>query len=106
VCVVYSTYCQLFVRYLPLLTVTGDGFDDIIVGAPGADPKGRDGEGVAYVIFGGGGEAAGFKTLDMLNFTSSDSSGYVIQVCIKPYVTYTFICYICVLKCIHFDTHM
>ncbi len=33
--------------------VNGDGFDDIIVGARGADPHGATGSGEAYVIFGG-----------------------------------------------------
>jgi hypothetical protein len=47
--------------------VNGDGFDDVIVGAYAADPYGRNGAGAAYVLFG---RAAGFTTLDMLNFTS------------------------------------
>jgi hypothetical protein len=33
--------------------VNGDGFDDVIVGAPGADPNG-DRSGIAYVVFGEG----------------------------------------------------
>ena len=32
--------------------VNGDGMDDLIIGAPGADPGGRDGAGRAYVVFG------------------------------------------------------
>jgi hypothetical protein len=32
--------------------VNGDGIDDLIVGAPGADPNGRDGAGGSYVVFG------------------------------------------------------
>ena len=33
--------------------VNGDGFDDLIIGAPGADPNGRSGAGESFVIFGG-----------------------------------------------------
>lgn len=36
--------------------VNGDGFDDVIIGATGADPNG-DGSGSSYVVFG---KAAGF----------------------------------------------
>ena len=32
--------------------VNGDGFDDLIVGAYGADPNGRDSSGSSYIIFG------------------------------------------------------
>jgi len=34
----------------------GDGVDDFIVSAPGADPHGADGAGAAYVVFGKNGE--------------------------------------------------
>lgn len=33
--------------------VNGDGFDDVIIGAPYAAPGGADGKGRAYVVFGG-----------------------------------------------------
>ena len=36
--------------------INGDGFDDIVVGAPGADPNGAD-SGAGYVVFG---KASGF----------------------------------------------
>ena len=32
--------------------VDGDGIDDLIIGAPGADPNGRDFAGASYVVFG------------------------------------------------------
>ena len=32
--------------------VNGDGVDDVIIGAPGADPNGKDNAGVSYVVFG------------------------------------------------------
>jgi hypothetical protein len=35
--------------------VNGDGFPDVLVGAPGADNNGRVGSGSAYVVFGGAG---------------------------------------------------
>jgi len=33
--------------------VNGDGIDDLIIGALGADPNGRDYAGASYVVFGG-----------------------------------------------------
>ncbi|KAJ1433373.1 hypothetical protein B484DRAFT_394502 [Ochromonadaceae sp. CCMP2298] len=56
--------------------VNGDGYADLIVGAPLADPNGRSLAGAAYVIFG---QASGFTTLDLLGLSSSDSTGYIIQ---------------------------
>ncbi|WP_286193824.1 hypothetical protein [Tropicibacter sp. R16_0] len=44
--------------------INGDGFDDIIVGAPGADPLGVDSAGASYVIFGA---ATGFSPSLSLN---------------------------------------
>ena len=32
--------------------VDGDGIDDLIIGASGADPNGRDDAGASYVVFG------------------------------------------------------
>ncbi|KAJ1409766.1 hypothetical protein B484DRAFT_403122 [Ochromonadaceae sp. CCMP2298] len=55
--------------------VNGDGFADVIVGARTADPNGRVDAG-APINFG---NASGFVTLDLLGFTSSDSTGYIIQ---------------------------
>jgi hypothetical protein len=58
--------------------VNGDGFDDVIVGAPLADPNvgaGRSQAGVAYVIFG---KAAGFTTLAIVNFTSRYANCYIL----------------------------
>ena len=33
--------------------VNGDGYDDLIIGAPGADPNGESGAGETYVVYGG-----------------------------------------------------
>ena len=52
--------------------VNGDGFDDVIVGAPYGDDGGsRAGE--AYVIFG---KAEGFGTVDLGNL---GTAGFIIQ---------------------------
>ncbi len=56
--------------------VNGDGFDDLILGAPLADPNGTDRTGASYVVFGGtfvG--SSGVLELSTLN----GSNGYVIQ---------------------------
>jgi hypothetical protein len=44
--------------------VNNDGFDDLIIGARGADPDGKNGAGSSYVIFGGTTPAA---TIDLAN---------------------------------------
>ena len=50
--------------------VNGDGFDDVIVGAPKADPYGLPSAGSSYVVFG---KATGFvATLDLSNLDSND----------------------------------
>jgi hypothetical protein len=50
--------------------VNGDGFDDVIVGAPGADPNGRDSSGSSYVVFG---KASGFSaTMDLSSLDGSN----------------------------------
>ncbi|KAJ1396674.1 hypothetical protein B484DRAFT_407273, partial [Ochromonadaceae sp. CCMP2298] len=56
--------------------VNNDGYADLIVGASVADPAGRPSTGAAYVILG---SAAGFGTVDLANFVSSDSTGFIIQ---------------------------
>jgi hypothetical protein len=53
--------------------VNGDGFDDVIVGALGADIGGNN-AGAAYVIFG---KASGFTTIDLANLGAT--AGFVIQ---------------------------
>src|SRR5215813_2820469 len=47
----------------------GDGFDDLIIGAPGADPNGQTDTGSAYVIFG---KASGFGDIDLANLSPAD----------------------------------
>jgi hypothetical protein len=39
--------------------VNGDGFDDVVIGAPSADPNGQSGAGESYVVFGGPAVGAG-----------------------------------------------
>jgi hypothetical protein len=55
--------------------VNGDGADDIIMGAPGADPQSRDAAGMAYVIFG---FSAGMHSTTDLSVFSSGSAGFKI----------------------------
>jgi hypothetical protein len=55
--------------------VNGDGFDDLLIGAHGADPNGQSFAGESYVVFG---KAGGFGT----SFNLSDingSNGFVIN---------------------------
>jgi hypothetical protein len=55
--------------------VNNDGYADVIVGAPYADPNSRSSAGAAYVIFG---KASGFNTIDLASFASG-FSGFIIQ---------------------------
>jgi hypothetical protein len=48
--------------------VNRDGFADLIIGAPGADPSGRSDAGSSYVVFG---TAAGFTDIDLGNLGSA-----------------------------------
>ena len=47
----------------------GDGYGDLIIGAPYADPDGRTDAGSAYVIFG---KASGFGDIDLANLSAAD----------------------------------
>jgi hypothetical protein len=50
--------------------VNGDGFDDVIVGAFGADPNGELSSGSSYVVFG---KASGFSaTMDLSSLDGSN----------------------------------
>jgi Ca2+-binding RTX toxin-like protein len=59
----------------------GDGYDDLIIGAPHADPNGGANSGSAYVIFG---KASGFSDIDLANLSAADGlridglAGYII----------------------------
>jgi len=53
--------------------INGDGFGDLIVGAPGTDADGND-AGIAYVLFG---HASNFGTVDLTRLTASE--GFRIQ---------------------------
>ncbi len=48
--------------------VNNDGFDDIIVGATGADPSNRNGAGSSYVILG---KASGFGSIELASLSTS-----------------------------------
>ncbi|NJK39321.1 MAG: hypothetical protein HC920_17325 [Oscillatoriales cyanobacterium SM2_3_0] len=55
--------------------INGDGFDDIIIGAPGGDPNGNSGAGESYVVFG---NDSGFEaSLDLSDLNGSN--GFVIK---------------------------
>jgi len=52
--------------------LNGDGIDDVIVGAPGADVNGRTGSGAAYVIYGR--RTADPGTVDLARITTTQAS--------------------------------
>ena len=51
--------------------VNGDGYDDLIIGAPGADPGGKDSAGETYVVYGG---ASAPDTDGMLDLSALDGT--------------------------------
>jgi len=55
--------------------VNGDGFADLLVGAPDADPEGRSGAGVTYLLYG---RSNGFPSLITLTNTWLDGTNGVI----------------------------
>ncbi|BAZ49198.1 putative outer membrane adhesin [Nostoc sp. NIES-4103] len=55
--------------------INGDGIDDLIIGAPSADPNGKENAGQSYVVFG---KNSGFST--SLDLSSLDgSNGFVLN---------------------------
>jgi hypothetical protein len=56
--------------------VNGDGVDDVIIGAPGADPNGQSHAGESYVVFGGPGVGAG-GSLDLSSVNGAN--GFVLN---------------------------
>ncbi len=61
--------------------LNGDGFDDLVVGAPGGDDGGEN-AGEAYVVFGGAGgfgaaDGSGRQVIDLTSLTVSQ--GFIIQ---------------------------
>ena len=70
--------------------VNGDGYDDLIIGAPGAEPGGKDSAGETYVVYGGASAAGAEGVLDLSaldgtnGFTLTgidrfDASGYSVS---------------------------
>ncbi len=55
--------------------INGDGFDDLIIGASGADPNGQYGAGESYVVFGSNSGFGASFNLSSLN----GSNGFVIN---------------------------
>ncbi|MBD2109309.1 bluetail domain-containing putative surface protein [Nodosilinea sp. FACHB-13] len=56
--------------------INGDGIDDLIIGAPSADPNGNGDAGESYVVFGGAGVGSGGS----LNLSDlNGSNGFVIN---------------------------
>jgi hypothetical protein len=55
--------------------INGDGYDDLLVGAPYADPDGRSNAGTTYVIFGKKSGYTASKDLDSL----TDKEGFAIE---------------------------
>ncbi|WP_392535924.1 beta strand repeat-containing protein [Nostoc sp. C117] len=55
--------------------INGDGFDDLIIGADGADPDGKESAGQSYVVFGHNGSFASVLNPSSLN----GSNGFVIN---------------------------
>jgi hypothetical protein len=59
--------------------VNGDGFNDLIMGAPYVgmiNPDIKSSEGAVYVILG---KPGGSSTVDLAGFVSSDSTGFIVQ---------------------------
>jgi Ca2+-binding RTX toxin-like protein len=50
--------------------INGDGFDDVIIGAPGASPNGINSAGAAYVVFGTGAPLPAAFDLSTINGTN------------------------------------
>ena len=55
--------------------INGDGYDDLLVGAPYADPDGHSNAGTAYVIFGKKSAYTASRDLDSL----TDTQGFAIE---------------------------
>ena len=57
-----------------------DGYDDLIIGAYGADPYSRDGAGTSYLIFG---KASGFTDIDLSSDLATSNVGFKVFIHLK-----------------------
>ena len=54
-----------------------DGYDDIIIGAYGADPDSRNNAGTSYLVFG---KASGFTDIDLTTDLVANSVGFKVLI--------------------------
>ena len=57
--------------------VNGDGYDDLIIGAPGADPNGDSGAGETYVVYGGANAPGTGGKLDLSSLDGTN--GFILN---------------------------
>ena len=57
--------------------VNGDGYDDLIIGAPGADPNGDSGVGETYVVYGGANAPGTGGKLDLSSLDGTN--GFILN---------------------------
>ncbi|MFO0560983.1 MAG: FG-GAP-like repeat-containing protein [Polyangiales bacterium] len=63
----------------PHLDVNGDGFDDVIIGSPGADPSGRFGAGTATIVHGSATGLAATPARVLEGLATNDAFGMAVS---------------------------